>query len=127
MPRPTDPKEPWYDENGDLRSPKGVSRVSHPHLHGGDDRSATEGEPQRGEGDDSRKPPTIEHVEGDEATRVNAGMPAEKTDSEKEKEDKAAKTDESQRAKVEKNDKDKVHTTTVQDKKSSVDPSLRKK
>lgn len=125
MPRPSDPKEPWYDDNGDLRSPKGVSRVSHPHLHGGDDRSATEGEPQRGEGDDD-KLPTIEHVEGDEATRVNADLPAEKTDSEKSKEDHARKTDADQRSKVE-HSAGKVETKTVTDKKSGVDPSLRKK
>ena len=51
------------------------------------DRSATEGSPQRGEGPDSRVPPTVEHVsEEDPIARSDKGLPAEKTDDEKAKE-----------------------------------------
>lgn len=51
------------------------------------DRTATEGEPQRGEGQDSRVLPTVEHVsEEDPGARSQMGLPAEKTDDEKTKE-----------------------------------------
>lgn len=51
------------------------------------DRTATEGSPQRGEGPDSRVPPTVEHVsEEDPVARGKMGLPAEKTDDEKQKE-----------------------------------------
>jgi hypothetical protein len=54
------------------------------------DRAATEGAPQRGEGPDSRVPPTVEHVsEEDPIARSDMGLPPEKTEDEKSKEAKA--------------------------------------
>jgi hypothetical protein len=51
------------------------------------DKSATEGEPQHGDGPDSRVLPTTEHVsEEDPVARGKMGLPAEKTDDERTKE-----------------------------------------
>jgi hypothetical protein len=57
----------------------------------GDDRTATEGEPQRGDpaDPDPRTPPTTEHISGDVSTRVEKGLPAEKTETEKKDEETA--------------------------------------
>lgn len=58
------------------------------------DRTATEGGPQRGESEDSRVLPTVEHVsEDDPLARGQMGLPAEKTESEKSKEREAKKPD----------------------------------
>lgn len=59
----------------------------------GDDRTATEGQPQRGDpaDPDPRTPPTVEHVAADPAARVNLGLPAEETDTEKKQHEDADK------------------------------------
>jgi hypothetical protein len=59
----------------------------------GDDRTSTEGEPQRGDpaDPDPRVPPKVEHISADVSGRVNSGLPADKTEAEKQQEEQANK------------------------------------
>lgn len=65
--------------------PQTAARIKAAEGKIGDNRDATEGEPQRGDpaNPDPRVLPTVEHVAADPQARANLGLPVDETDAEK--------------------------------------------